>query len=1375
MKKLICFISTAAALAGFLAPAATINEWNFYSDQAGKTLPNTVNSAGSAFFIAVPGYNDSYLRTDGLGALLSTFNDPGTAGMWTNGALLDATTASLTTGVFFLRYDIEYDLNSTNNNSGTLLGFSFTDAAGTKVAGVALQCDLGVSAAPINLNLNSLCDLTNFTGKVNVIAKVDMTAQKMAVWYDLNGTGSFTAESSPQTNNISINLPAINKLHFQATGDFRPAGDNDFVKVGLLRMSDSFADATAAAGPDAPAAKYSNEWNFDRDVNGRQLSDTINTGTNSPLAQFRAGSGSTVFTSNKMLRCTGEDTGTGGVWTNGAILNAALSPAGTGVHYLRYDVRYSLTNSLNNSGTLLGVYFTGDAGDQAAGLVLGYDTGDLLGGAMPANRTLTAVTNGLPLSGTLSAVAEVNMDTHTLRVWYDLSGSNTFDTNAPAASTAISLTSITNLRFHATGDFRPSGSTDYADVDNIRHTASLSEAIAPPMDLTSPAALQIIAVNYQRGMEKDQTNKVEIVIRNNGGRPATNVTSTLSHSGALSDFSVIPSNAPALLEAGAALTNTYWLIANSSTSGQYIFTAQAVCIGTSSVATNFTIVVGSQISYLTNSITEVPGTGIFANLYEPGEVLTVSIVNTNDGALDVFNVTNTLSANPAYFRITPAGATYGWFELGTTATTDYTVEILDAAPAGLHTFSVANRTSNMVWNANFQLSVYKAARPSVSTNLLTILVPAGGTATGAVLLTNAGNDSTTFSLTDNGLWPVAYLVTTQQVSLTNFSPNFESGVDTNTTFVNWNGNSSASMSVGFDFPLFGTVYTNFSVSRYGTIGFGGNSLVAPFQTGTVADTNSIRYKKTASQLVVAWGNNTGNEFQAWLSANGNIRYVYQPVSRTNAADVLVQSGAGSLTIANYNPETGERSDVLLTPVSRPWVTNAPVAGTLAGQTDQTVTFYADAAGRTAGTTNIFTNNIAWGTGSNSPVVVRVIVTKMVVGLRASPTPVAFIGPAGFITRTNVSLINTGNVSLAYTISDFGAQSSGYNWAATNFQWKFVPDSDANAIVWTGGRSQTIPLGFPFRFYGNSYTQLSIGVNGWVALGADQVIAPYQGDLVLDDNANIRYSGDSSQFTVTWENVGQSGGGADLTFQATLNRSGSIRFQYRSLTGSAVWPSTPIGLQDSVWTESATLSNRQTTVITTNYSTTQIPHPWEPDQTITVTNGTNIVVSFADVVTDQAISFVPAGPTVITASPLNGTIPVSGTNVVTLTGDARSLTSGGATNVFATTVFRIGYIGGAADLPVSFNATNSVEPGYPAVEMMFGSDGVVSVAQNTSGARIISWQAAGDPLDRIYKVWYTLDLLQGFRSPWLAEITNGTSYVDTIHTNVPVIYYKVTVE
>ncbi|MFA6174155.1 MAG: hypothetical protein WC701_10800, partial [Kiritimatiellales bacterium] len=1314
----------------------------------------------------------------------------------------------LTAGTYFLRYDLEYDLNPTND-SGTLAGFAFTDATGEKVAGVALQYDVAAASVPTNLTVTELADLgTNFIGKVSFIAKVDMGTKKMAVWYDLTGTGSFSAEGSPQTNNIDVTLLSIDNLHLQTTGDFRPAGSTNSAKVGLLRMSDSFADA-AAADRTVPPAKYSNEWTFERDASGRPLSDTINSGTNSPLAKFAAGFGTSVFTTNRSLRCIGEDAGADGVWTNGAFLDAALTSTTSGVHYLRYDIAYDLSSSSNNSGTVLGVYFTGETGDKAAGVVMGYDKGNLTNG-IPPGRSLVVIPGATDLTnnGTLTAIAEVDLDTKTLKVWYGLNGSNPTDYASPSFTTNITLTSITNLRFQATGDFRPAGSTDYADVDNIRHIASTSaggvawsnitESVA---NLALPPVLNLLVTDSLSGsMEIGETNTVTVVISNTGGSPASSASSTLNGA---SSFSVTSNNTAVTLEAGTSITNTYVMIANAN--GSYDLTIQAISTETNSAATNLSIVVGSQISYLTNSIASVSGGTVPGN-YVPGETINITVVSTNDGAKTVTNIINTLSANPAYFTITPASAIYPTMDVGRSASTTYTVVISNATPAGIYTFSVTNQAGSQSWAGSFTLPVFVGAKPSV-TNALLIEVSAGETATKQLILNNSGNAGTSFSLSDDGSWPLSYLVTTNNaVAMESFAW-FGELPDTNAMFTDWTDTGSSPMNFGFNFRLYETVYTNFSVSTYGAIvltntvlganaagilPLGTASVIAPFWTGTAVNTNSVRFRQyTNDHLVVSWGFNTGSEFQAMLYTNGNIRYLYQAVPRTSVAAVGVQDAESSLNAENYIADSSSRANILLTPKRNSWVTYSPISGMVPGLGGSTVTFTANAAGQTAGTTT-FNVLVTWGDGTTSTVAVTVRVIQSTPGLTANPSPADFSGPAGFITRTNVFLVNTGNVALAYTITDSGARTNGYNWAANNFQWQTVIPVDANVLTWTAGTngnfSQAVPIGFPFPFFGTLYTQLAIGVNGWLTFGESRFIAPYWGDLSLDGNASIAYAGNGNQMVVTWANMSQTGGGSDQTFQAILSRDGSIRFQYNNLSGSNVWPYTTIGLQDDTTQTSATLSNVTTTVSNTVYTysnkvTVVTNSPFaEINPGLVITNtqqivtGTNYVPVYKNDISSQAILFVPAKRIVITASPLSGTIAAGETNTVTLTGDARSLTLGGTNAVTNSTVFNISYTGGSTLLPATFIATNSVQTAYSAqmAAWLAGTDlFVTDISQSANGSRTITWPAASDRLSRTYKVWYTLDLMQSFQ--WLATVQNGTGYVDAVHTNEPAVFYKVTVE
>jgi hypothetical protein len=684
---------------------------------------------------------------------------------------------------------------------------------------------------------------------------------------------------------------------------------------------------------------------------------------------------------------------------------------------------------------------------------------------------------------------------------------------------------------------------------------------------------------------------------------------------------------------------------------------------------------------------------------------------------------------------------------------------------------------------------------------LEITVPVGGITNVTLLLTNTSNSSMTFSLSDDGTLKTAYSVTNQTAAMVAFPYNG------GTPFANWDSNGSAVTNIGFDFLFYGTVYTNFSVSRYGAICFetmvgantiaslpsGSSPVVAPFWGSTSAATNSIRYLKMSDKLVVYWSSADNQGFQAWLYPNGQIQYVYQGTSWSNSAARGVQRGSDAVNVQEVLPTNvwsspGSRpADVLLTP--RSWVTYAPTNGTVAGLGSSTVTFTADATGQGVGT-NRFNAYVTWGDGSISPVAVTVIVFNPTSGLTVNPSAATFYGIAGSITKTNVSLVNTGGMALSYTITDSGAQSSGYNGITTNadFLWNGIWARPITA--WIGGTdgnySPTIPIGFPFPFYGNVYTQLSIGVNGRLALGGDRFIAPYWGTLTLDGNASIGYSGDANRLIVTWSNMGQDGGGSDQTFQAILNRDGSIRFQYNNLSGSSVWPTTQIGLQDTLArTKSATLSNETTTVYsnvytsTTNITVTTNANIWaqSPVTTnITVTVTTNSVLVYKNDIANQAIVFAPVSRIVITADPLSGTIPVGGTNIVTLTGDARSLIAGGANAVTNSTTFNISYTGGSTPLSATFIATNSTTAAYASAEAladMWGADPVFTSQQNADGSYTLSWTQADDGISRTYRVWYTTSL----SSSWIKlepPVVNGASYKD-IPRNEPAIFFKVTVE
>ena len=905
--------------------------------------------------------------------------------------------------------------------------------------------------------------------------------------------------------------------------------------------------------------------------------------------------------------------------------------------------------------------------------------------------------------------------------------------------------------------------------------------------------------------------------------------------------------------------------------GHYEDTLSVTYLNNGSTPTNFLIKfdVGSKITPLVPPVFTPGVGGLIPGEYEPGETFTVTITSTNDGSSDVSNIVNTLTLPAGWGTPSPTSETYAFMATGDSTSSTYTVTIPAGTVAGTYTSTVQNEADGSRWPVEFDLvTVYNQAVPSVTTNAVTIYVPVGGTASESITLTNAGNAPIGFTLSDNGSWPFSYLVSTQTASLVTFYPVYDTP-DPNTTFIDWEGtdtNLTAETTIGFIFPFYGKPHSTFQVNSYGNLLFNiaTTNFLMPYWGNTMSDTNSVRYKKEADRLVVAWNNRADQpEFQVWIHTDGSIRYVYDGTLPDHDERWIGLTKDGDYDLISYTP--GAHESLLLTPSPEAWVTYAPSPGSVDGQDVQDITYTADAKDQTNGTIYVFTNTVTWGDSSTEDVVVTVQVGGDAhAGM--SVADVSFSGPAGFISTNSMMLVNTGDVALVYTFTDTGARDEGYTWERTPFNWddsnwdthsgQFVP-TDINE-----GVSDFIAIGFDFHYYGNVYTQISIGVNGAISLGEegrlmtstyledvepkhgtgnrewvkrtntlstiwpktdwiettdvpstpapefldipDQLIAACWQDFTYDGNAIIRYSGNANQLVISWENMAQTFAGVDQAFQMILNRDGTITFQYKYLDGSDVWPGAIVGLRDSGgdWTTSAHLlfpdqeSIPGTVTVTTNYNTTTNWMKWDgsitnwahPDydtEIITII-GTNVVTTPHETVEEQAIMFYPSERVVITVNPTYGTLPFGETNFHTVYGDARSLAAPGGETVPVNTTFDIDYGFGTEAVSVLFIATNSADAGYSPLstdsdgdgmsdvgELMFGSDGVVSVEQNPDGSRTLSWPEPDFSADRNFIVWYTTDLTSGWNE--LVQLGNTTSYTDTEHADEPVIYYKVTVE
>ncbi|MFA7256524.1 MAG: autotransporter-associated beta strand repeat-containing protein, partial [Kiritimatiellales bacterium] len=665
----------------------------------------------------------------------------------------------------------------------------------------------------------------------------------------------------------------------------------------------------------------------------------------------------------------------------------------------------------------------------------------------------------------------------------------------------------------------------------------------------------------------------------------------------------------------------------------------------------------------------------------------------------------------------------------------------------------------------------------LSDQSLTITVPVGMTADGSITLTNDSGATLDFTFANNGSWPAGdYTVTTNQnIGRVSFQPvQFDSGI---TVFSNWNGTGTSPKDIDFDFGVFGTAYSTFSVNQNGTITLAASgvesALIQPFETTTAFTQSSIRYKQTSTNLVVAWGvtNPIGDDtgvLQAWLNTDGTIRYLYK--YGTWGSGTIGIDGSRTQLIS-YTPGTISSGSLLLTPSS--WITNDPEEGSIASGGSQVVTFTANAMNQPAGETS-FTASTIWSDGETSALNITVIVTEEAPNLEV-PNPFAFSGPV--FTKAVMTVTNTGDADLTYTITDSGLQTNGYSFSSATDNWYNIPVAAPYILTAEELDTETIGLGFPFTFFGNTYSTAIVNQDGSISLGNGRTITPYSANLsFVDGVSSVRTFTDTGfeRFVVIWQNMRQPDG-SNQTFQAILNRDGTIQFNYQTMTG--LWYDGTIQLSDPAETVTGTLINASTSTTETNYVRTIISIVTNSVTingrteilditTNSVITGTNVVVTCNDTANRQSIVFTPGQSQVIYASPTTATVPAGETADVTICGDARSA----GTGIYNTTL-TFTYSGLSTNSSVTFTATNGViDPSD-----IWGGDPAVFTQKNANNSYSISWQTPSDRSSRIYKIWYTTSLSTTWSN--IATVTNNYRYVDSdpVRNAAPVIFYKVTVE
>ncbi len=1056
-------------------------------------------------------------------------------------------------------------------------------------------------------------------------------------------------------------------------------------------------------------------------------------------------------------------------------------------------------------------------------------------------------------------------------------------TISPNSSSNLSVTASNAVQDNLTGTFTASYSQTNAFVGNgAFETFTVSFNVGASMSAMLNGVVDDPGFPAPGTYEPGEEIKITITSTNTGAIPINSITNTLVFPSEWNMSSV--STTYLVMANGGAISTVYSVtIPPLISNGSYEFEIRNEATEGSWTDT-FSLDVSTpvlEILPLAPTITHVGG-GVISGKWEPNERVNISIVSTNSGDRHGNNIINTLMLPPGW-DINPAYTSFD-LAIGASTTSVYQVTIPRDAD-GDYTLVVKNEIGSEMWETNFLLEVFSEADPSVSPLTVDIRVAAGGTVSKDIVLTNAGNKAVGFLIADDGTrdGDVSYCVSTGSVGMISFVSFAEPNEYCST---NWSGGSTELMDIGFTFDLFGSSYTNFSINQYGAISFGNKigsfatstlrsvPVIASLWGNTELDTNNILFKSSADQLAVAWCDENGKMFQTLIYPTGEIRFMYQDGLESMDARVGVTDGAeNTLYVTNINHWNNELSDILLSPQSTPWIQYGSTTGTLNGQNGDVVTFTASPSVRQSGDFESFDATIEWSDGSSDVVSVSVTVLNTVVGFSVSTNSISFDNPVGYSASTNFYLNNTGTVDLAYTILDKTAQINGYTW--TTDELKINPFIERTPVSVTDpdeGYSQLIPIGFPFAYFGRVYTHLSVGVNGGISLGEmslltlfytedenekenkftlvdktntlstptpiflidplesspdeidipDQLIAPYWGDLHMNESSSIEYFCDSGEFVVIWKDMAQKNGGSALTFTAILTKEGEICFQYASLSNSNAWPNTIIGLRDtSDRTFSATLINDTTIVsndvvesyysyaITTNGAFAEE----NPGQVVTnsIFEGyvTNTVVTYKNEIADQTILFTPNQQVLLTIDPSYGQLLAGESDLLTISVDNRSLTN----RESVTREFEVQSDEGHSEtLTVTFTAkdasTDNDEDGLPNVweEQYFGdktiadpnalaANGVntlreayvagldptvasslflTTVQTSPSSEPVLSWSSISG---RVYSVWWSSNLLNGFEItplvkdlPWTPSV-----YTDSTHSVNGKRFYKIDVQ
>ena len=170
---------------------------------------------------------------------------------------------------------------------------------------------------------------------------------------------------------------------------------------------------------------------------------------------------------------------------------------------------------------------------------------------------------------------------------------------------------------------------------------------------------------------------------------------------------------------------------------------------------------------------------------------------------------------------------------------------------------------------------------------------------------------------------------------------------------------------------------------------------------------------------------------------------------------------------------------------------------------------------------------------------------------------------------------------------------GYKWIDSNdpngpqYTWYNIT-SNPSAVQVTfpngnldDGWTNSIPIGFPFEFYGNQYNNIYLSTNGFLSFNAlsesyitnaaipatglpNNIIAPFWDDLDGRTQGTVHYLLDNDKFYIQYTNWQKYNATGSLTFQVVLFSNGRVMIYYNNM--NATLTSATVGIENSPGTD-----------------------------------------------------------------------------------------------------------------------------------------------------------------------------------------------------------------